>query len=309
MLAAIGSWWVCDVYGLALDETGIIVGLVVGVLATPTSLWVGKEASERVGRRSRLDLAEEKAPADPPQFTPEGTPLALDVGAAQLAGVPPLIGYLPRAPKAFQWRTDLMERIGEALAGGRPAAVCSLTGARGVGKTQLAAAYARSSLDSGVPVAWLTAETQEQLFSGLDTMAQALNIRILGEDSIRTGHRVREWLEGRRVPYLIIFDNAVDPDLLSEYLPTVGHAQVLITTNRQEFGTLADMVPVDRFTTDEALAFLHERVGPADGPGARALIDEVDHLPLALALAATRIVGPPRLSYAQPCVSVGGQAG
>ncbi|MEU6783044.1 tetratricopeptide repeat protein [Nonomuraea angiospora] len=290
-LAAAGTaWWICWSSGLDLDGTGIVVGLTSLVFGTPLAIWAG--------RGKEGTVVEASAPAnvivEPPDKIPV-EPASLPI--AETVSLPALVGTLPREPRAFQHREDLMAGIGRALMMGRPAAVCSLTGARGVGKTQLAAAYARTRLDAGVPVAWLTAETTEQLLGGLTALAQVLSILVEGENSAETGRRVRRWLEARQEPYLIIFDNAMDPDVLSPYLPTVGRAQVLITTNRQEFRALAEVVPVDRFTPAEAMSFLMERVGQGDEESVEALIEEVDRLPLALSLAATRIVGPPPLPY------------
>ena len=52
------------------------------------------------------------------------------------------VGEIPRQPHAFVVR-ETLQRLAEALNETRVAVVCALTGLRGVGKTQVAAAYAR----------------------------------------------------------------------------------------------------------------------------------------------------------------------
>jgi hypothetical protein len=54
-----------------------------------------------------------------------------------------VVGELPGTPPSFQERPELAEIASVFDAGERVAVVCALAGARGVGKTQLAAAYAR----------------------------------------------------------------------------------------------------------------------------------------------------------------------
>jgi tetratricopeptide (TPR) repeat protein/Arc/MetJ family transcription regulator len=206
-----------------------------------------------------------------------------------------VIGDVPREPKAFQARAELRRQVAEiAAAGGL--VVCSLVGPRGVGKTQLAAAYCRDCADQGVPVAWLNAETVGQLHGSLDLMAAELGLRQETDDSAAVAHKVRAWLEARRDPYVVVFDNAVDADTLAPLLPAWGKSRVLITTNDLAFQQVATVVQVERFTVEEALRYLCERVGRTE-ESAGELIEELDRLPLALSVAAAALVGPPRLGY------------
>lgn len=278
-LAAGGlAWWLCAREGLDLDTTGIVVGLVVLLPATPLGIWAGQDpARSRTSEAPVLDLA--------------------DRTVARAESAPAVVGDVPREPKAFQPRPGLRERIEEIFADGAAAVVCSLAGARGVGKTHLAAAYARARIDEGVPVAWLNAETPEQLRGGLDVLARELGLWAEGDNQGAVARKVKAWLGERREPYLVVFDNAVDPDVIAPLLPAHGHARVLITTNDHAFERVADLVSVDRFSVKEALAYLRERVGPGDASGARRLIEELDRVPLALSVAAASLVGPPRQTY------------
>ncbi|MFI6477923.1 tetratricopeptide repeat protein [Nonomuraea sp. NPDC050663] len=258
------AWWACVAGGMDLDTTGIVVGLVVLLPATPLAIWAGAGEPRRAAARETVK------PAD---------------GIAA-------IGEVPCRPRAFQPRPDLRDRMEDILASGRP---CCLIGGEGVGKTQLAAAYARACLDDGVPVAWLAAES---LTVALAQMAGELGLLREGDGPEEVRRKVRSWLAGRREPYVLVMDSAADPDEVAALLPATGGTRVLITTNTHAFERVAEPVVVDRFTAGEALAYLRERVGPGDVAAARALVRELDRLPLALAVAAACMVGPPRLPYA-----------
>jgi tetratricopeptide (TPR) repeat protein len=216
-------------------------------------------------------------------------------GTPEPARVPLVIGDVPREPKAFQPRAELRRQVTEiAAAGGL--VVCSLVGSRGVGKTQLAAAYCRYCAGQGVPVAWLNAETVGQLHGSLDLMAAELGLRRENDDSAAVAHKVRAWLEARRDPYVVVFDNAMDADTLAPLLPGRGESRVLITTNDLAFQHLATVVQVERFMVEEARRYLSERVGRTEASTGE-LIEELDRLPLALSVAAAALVGPPPLGY------------
>ncbi|MFB4284527.1 tetratricopeptide repeat protein [Nonomuraea sp. MTCD27] len=266
--AGVVAWWICVAHGLGLDTTGIVVGLVVLLPGTPLAIWAGQPV-----------------PSAGPPPAPKSDPRP----------VPAVIGDVPREPKAFQPRPDLSERIDKLFSASHTAAVGALVGGRGVGKTQLAAAYARRCIEQGIPVAWLHAETVEQLHGSVDQMAAELGLRSDVDDSATVARKVRGWLQERRAPYLVMMDNATDPDLLAPLLPSHGRTRVLITTNDHSFERLATLVPVEQFTEAEAVGYLRMRVSGDDG-GFRSLAEELDRLPLALGIAAAALVGPPRLS-------------
>ena len=60
-----------------------------------------------------------------------------------------MVGDVPQEPAAFQPRAGLMEAL-ERKPGGRVSVVFAVTGIRGVGKTQVAAAYARRRIADGL---------------------------------------------------------------------------------------------------------------------------------------------------------------
>ena len=219
-----------------------------------------------------------------------------DSGSVRGGRVPAVVvaGEIPQEPLGFQQRPDLLALLDAP--GGGPRVVHALTGMRGVGKTHLAAAYARAKLADGWRlVAWVNAEDPAGLLAGLAEAAAALGLP--AGDAQAAGRAVRHRLETDGDQCLLVFDNAVDPDLLRPFLPAAGAARVLITSNQQSVAHLGAGVPVDVFTEAEALTFLAARTGQADATGALQLAAEVGWLPLALGQAAA-VIAAQHLSYA-----------
>ena len=78
-----------------------------------------------------------------------------------------LAGEIPARPVAFVERQAGADLASAWDAGVRVCVVQAITGGPGVGKTQAAAAYARDRAAAGWPlVAWVAAETQDQLLAG-----------------------------------------------------------------------------------------------------------------------------------------------
>jgi hypothetical protein len=93
-------------------------------------------------------------------------------------------GAIPGRPVGFQPRTALLDKLAEVAGAERVAVVCALTGQRGVGKTQLAAAYARRQIRQKCPlVAWVNAQRPDSILAGLEAVATALGLRRDGEDA------------------------------------------------------------------------------------------------------------------------------
>jgi tetratricopeptide (TPR) repeat protein len=241
-----------------------------------------------------------------PQQTAEGlwehlgvpNPAALPELPLHAAGAPDAVvaGEIPREPPAFVAR-ETVQRLAEALDEPGVAVVCALTGLRGVGKTQVAAAYARSRVAAGDRlVGWVNAESRDDLLNGLARIAQRVGVADPDGDSLKSAQRLREHLETRRDGALVVFDNAADPDALLEFLPAGGATRVVITSTDRAFSEFGRAVDVGAFSRAQSLAYLRQRTEVDDEAGAAAVAAELGDLPVALAQAAATVRGQ-RLTY------------
>jgi len=210
---------------------------------------------------------------------------------------PVVVGEVPREPAAFVSR-DEFGQLERALQGSRVGVVCALTGLRGVGKTQVAAAYARARVADGWGlVSWVDAESTDTLVAGLARVADALGVADPDGDSLRSAEKLRGHLQTRPGQGLLVLDNAVDSDVVRRFLPAVGSTQIVITTTEAAFSRLGQPVAVGQFSRDQSLAYLRQRTGVDDPDGAAQIAEELGDLPLALASVAGLVAGPPVLSY------------
>jgi hypothetical protein len=123
------------------------------------------------------------------------------------------------------------------------------------------------------------------VLAGLTQVAVAAGVGPAEEDAQVLAAGVRHWLEGDGERRLVVFDNAVDLDMLRPFLPAAGAAQVVITSTRRSAASLGVPVAVDVFREGEGLAFLSKRTGLEGEAGARELGRELGWLPLGLAQA------------------------
>ena len=302
-LACFGGCWGGLAAGRLLD-TGSQVGVASVPLVVVLSVlgyWAGlaredKRAAEARGERASAGVV---SGAQGVQIGDSNTQnnyyLAGEhAGQGGTAGAGNLVvGDVPQEPAAFQPRAGLMEAL-EAAGG---PGVFAVTGIRGVGKTQVAAACARRRIAEGWRlVAWVDASDEASVLVRLADVAVAAGVGPAGEDERVLAERVRHWLETDGDQRLVVFDNAVDLDGLRPFLPAAGAARVIVTSTRRPAENLGLPVPVEVFTEAEALGFLAERTKLDDVAGARELATELGFLPLGLAQAAA-LIAREHLSY------------
>ncbi|MFB8282771.1 tetratricopeptide repeat protein [Nocardia colli] len=202
-----------------------------------------------------------------------------------------LVGPVPAEPAHFVDR-EQFKTLRDRLMHGRATVV--VTGMRGAGKTQVAAAYAREVLDHdrrGVLVGWVSAEV-DTIHDGLAAIADHFGVNADDGDPVKAAHRLRDYLNNHPEPHLLVLDNATDSDLLRPLLPTRGGARIIITTTDQAMTHLADIpdINVTGYTTGQATTFLRAATKITDDPtGEKDLAKELGHLPLGLAAAAAAI--------------------
>ncbi len=216
-------------------------------------------------------------------------------------------GDIPQCPPSFQLRPQLRQRLadllgepeqdGQGSAGGGAVVICALAGTPGVGKTLLAASYAWACQAARWPViAWIAAESTDQIVTGLAALAERLGERRPDDDAATAAARARSWLAATTRPALLVFDNATDVAVVRRWCPATGATRALITTRNRAFLRSYQPLEVGVFTPDQAQAFLHRRTGLDDPGGAAGVATELGHLPLALAQAAG-VIARLRLDY------------
>lgn len=308
----VGWTWVRD--GRVLWPTVAVLTVLSGVLAwraarvsganqggSPSGLAVTAGAGSPVATGGGPAMGAVSAGGGSVVIVGPGGPVTVSVPQPAPAARPGrlVVGELPGEPPSFQHRRALSELVEVFAEGGRVAVVCAVTGARGVGKTQIAAAYARQQVVTGCPlVGWVSGESTIALVAGLAEVARALGVADPEGDSMVSARRLRAHLESRDEPALLVVDNAVDADALRRLLPAVGPTQVIITsTDHASFAHLGAAVEVSVFDRVQSLAYLRARTRRTEGErDADRVAGELGDLPLALAQAASVIVLQ-RLSY------------
>ena len=177
--------------------------------------------------------------------------------------------------------------VGSSAVGG-PVVVC---GMRGVGKSQLAAAYYRECEKSGWSlVAWMDASSREALVAGLAGLAVDMGIDDGKGDPDAAACRCVNRLNSGEGDRLLVFDNVDDFDDLAGLVPRSDGLRVLVTTTVASPGDSAGhLIAVGAFTRPQSVDFIRERTGLDDDAGAARLAGALGDLPVALAQAAGTI--------------------
>jgi tetratricopeptide (TPR) repeat protein len=203
-----------------------------------------------------------------------------------------IVDSMPLCAPDFQPRPVQMAAIKAAIGSRGWAVVTAVAGARGVGKTQLAAACCAEAIRAGWPVVvWVAAQSEASILAGLAELADRLRLTAGDLETTIRARAALNWLSAHPGPGMVVFDNAEDPDLIARWLPRTGGMTSLVTTVQRGFAALGPMVDIDVFTIDDSTDYLCRRTGLDDTAGARRVAEELGGLPVALAQAAA-VIGP-----------------
>ncbi|MEU9853659.1 tetratricopeptide repeat protein [Streptomyces sp. NPDC047974] len=210
---------------------------------------------------------------------------------------------IPPRALSFQHRAEVDALRAAVDSGGTAVIGQVLTGTGGVGKTQLAADYARTTWDGGgVDVlVWISASSRSAITAGY-AQAGAEVLAADPGDPEQCARAFLAWLEPKAgqkpCRWLVVLDDVVDPaDVRGWWPPASPHGRVLVTTRRREAaltGAGRRPVTVGLFTPEDAAVYLtavlaaHDRHEPPDQIAG--LAADLGHLPLALAQAAAYLV-------------------
>ncbi|GAA3801048.1 hypothetical protein GCM10022226_20890 [Sphaerisporangium flaviroseum] len=198
---------------------------------------------------------------------------------------------VPPRNKNFTGRDGLLQELRQnigAITAVLPQAQ-TIHGLGGVGKTQLAIEYAwryRSHYDF---VWWISADQPLLVPSALAALAPSLDLPSAAVTGVpAAADAVRKALELGE-PYrrwLIVFDNAEEPEHIKDLIPR-GTGHVLITSRNPGWDEYGETLPIDVFTRAESREFLAKRLPrQIDDVLADRLAEKVGDLPLALEQAA-----------------------
>ncbi|KAJ6118771.1 hypothetical protein N7471_013391 [Penicillium samsonianum] len=170
-----------------------------------------------------------------------------------------------------------------------------LGGMGGIGKTQLAIAYAESGRGSYTSGFWLNAVSEASLKDSFRLIASIIfdveDPGVLEDKEIV--RRVHQWLSTpKNTEWLLIFDNYDDPDQfrIDNYYPPASHGAIVVTSRRPDdvSGSTLDIKPFQNI--EDSLAILQtrsKRENIQSDPNAKRLAERLAGLPLALATAGT----------------------
>jgi tetratricopeptide (TPR) repeat protein len=227
-------------------------------------------------------------------------------GLASEAEVVSVATALPEGVAGFTGRAAELTTLLDAATAGA-AAVATIEGMAGVGKTQLAVQAGRQLVRHGRCTdlqLWVNLRGHDPERPPADPAAVlGAFLRRLGVPGEQVYHLdlagrtacFRRLLAGRRV--LVVLDNAAGEDQVRPLLPDTPTCFALVTSRRALTGLrAARRVRLDVFSADEAVELLRAAVGPRvdDDPATAAgIAGLVGHLPLALRLVAGRIARSP----------------
>jgi tetratricopeptide (TPR) repeat protein len=195
-----------------------------------------------------------------------------------MRGVP---GRNPR----FTGRDELIDRIHRMLVSSAEHAVLlphALNGLGGVGKTHLAIEYVYRFADEYDLICWLPAHDLTQVRESLIELGSAMGLhdnpnvtRAVAAtlDALRGGERYPRWL--------LVYDNADQPEELRPYLP-YPNGHVLVTSQNAGWSEVANSLEISVFTRAESTALLRRRVSTISDEDADLLAERLGDLPLAV---------------------------
>ena len=199
-------------------------------------------------------------------------------------------GSRPRVTAGFVKREGQDELFDAIFTRAEPRTV--LTGMRGCGKTQLAAAVAAKCEDEGWPmVAWMNADTRKELVADLYELA--LRIGIDAPKDVPPETIIQRFLDQLRsadaADHLVVFDNVENLDDLRDLIPEGSGVRVVITTTRHlDWDSLGwHPITVGVFERDQSITLLCERTGDTHRDAADQIAEALGDLPVAITQAAT----------------------
>jgi tetratricopeptide (TPR) repeat protein len=204
----------------------------------------------------------------------------------QTSGAPAIWGNVPQRIKNFTGREDALAQLREAVSGEVTVVLPhALQGMGGVGKTALAIEYAHRFRFEYDLVWWIPADQVALVRASLAGLAERLDLPSASGKGIESAAAAMREALRLGEPYsrwLLVFDNADQPDELNDIIPR-GPGHVLITSRNPRWEVAATKLEVNVFARSESTEFLKKRIrGGITDAEANELAEELGDLPLAL---------------------------
>jgi TIR domain/NB-ARC domain len=297
---AVASQYVQIEYGYASEEGKLIIPLYYRSCKVPLELrsiqWIDFEHSYEQGLAALVQALHRHVGT---------TPAPTSSGSSSLPATEPAVQHPVERPwnvpfgrnPFFTGRGQLLERLHQQLSSSQRAAgtqSTTLSGLGGIGKTQTAIEYAYRYRDEYTAVLWGRADSRETLLADYVAIARVLSLPGQhAQDQMQVVATVKGWLQEHE-GWLLILDNADELSLVTDFLPTGGRGQLLLTTRAQATGKLAKGLSLEKMDLSEGMHLLLHRakllaedepldnVSAAERAAAHKLVEELDGLPLAL---------------------------
>ncbi|MWK35695.1 Kinesin light chain 2 [Actinomadura sp. J1-007] len=266
------------------------------------------------GQMRRQALAERRADGGQGGRPPRARPSApISASAPERC----LVGVIPPVADCFQPR-QVAVVLQDALeaAGGETVVLTQqpdgtrrsigrgrvLSGMGGVGKTQLAADFARRAWEHGAVdvLVWVTAASTPAVIDAYAETAVRLALPGCdGSDQEADARGFLAWTRETDRSWLVVLDDLGDPDDLSGWWPPSDTAggRVLATTRRRDaalWGHGRRVLDIDIYAAEEARSYLSDKLAALERTEPDAELDglaaDLGYLPLALAQAAAYLI-------------------
>ncbi|KAI0875968.1 P-loop containing nucleoside triphosphate hydrolase protein [Hypoxylon argillaceum] len=185
----------------------------------------------------------------------------------------------------------------------------------GLGKTEIAVHYIHTRKNQFEAIFWIDSDSREKLDAGFQDIAIKLGLQddvvvVLNDDPAATREVVKAWLanparqlaldlpeQRTDVNWLIVFDNADEPDILSDFWPSESSGAILVTSRRplatQASYTGSSGIDLSPMPSEEAGRLLQKTADLESDPGCLdtciSIAERLGGLPLAIVQMAHQI--------------------
>ncbi|KAK0508081.1 hypothetical protein JMJ35_009165 [Cladonia borealis] len=231
---------------------------------------------------------------------------------SEASKVPDTVHYLPLAHQQpnpdFVGRRVVLEQMERCLLSTKSNCEdsglrsCVLSGAAGIGKTQLALQFLHRQQSHFDVVLWVSAQSIDSLSVAFSEIAIKLGLETKenAKDPVASREIVKGWLaepfqdfqmhQGARLSWILFFDGADEPDIVHDFWPYDGQGSVVVTSrdpmarSNIYFGETG--IKLDTLDEEDAVALFQRLLESGTSPESYQVLLEVakklDYYPLAI---------------------------